>query len=431
MNRLTALVAIAAVALVANAARAQKGAFLLRAYGEALYSHYDYGPDQKSSPTGAPEDSRAIVDIPNVALELLYFFQDDLYLETEIEFEHGGAGSALELEYEEFGEYEFESEKGGEVELEALHVTKSFAPEFNARLGHFKVAVGLLNKAAAPTQYFTTIRPESEVALLPNSWHETGAEVFGHVKGFAYRAQVVNGLDASGFSSANWVADGIQKKFETVRATDLAVVGRLDYVGIDGVMLGGSIYYGNSTGNRPKPDMAGIDGHVTIADAHGVVNRGPVTARACFLYGTLENADLISQYNANLSRNLQVARTPVASDAMLYYAEIGYDVLSFLAPGSSHKLYPFARYDYYNSMEDTDATIFAVPRFERHVVTGGLDYFLTPNVVLKADYSHRTFGDPNVNDENTVGIALGFVGDLFSYEPKGEKSADHSEEDED
>jgi hypothetical protein len=142
-----------------------------------------------------------------------------------------------------------------------------------------------------------------------------------------------------------------------------------------------------------------------------------VTARACFVYGTIENADLISQANANLSRNLQVPRTPVGSAAMLYYGEIGYDVLTLLKPDSSRKLYPFARYDYYNSMEDTDPGIFPVPRFERHVVTGGLNFFLTPSVVLKADYSHRTFGDPNVNDENTVGIALGFVGDVFHHQP--------------
>ena len=107
----------------------------------------------------------------------------------------------------------------------------------------------------------------------------------------------------------------------------------------------------------------------------------------------------------------------MASDAMFYYGEAGYDVLSILKPGTSHKLYPFARYEYYNSMEETDPGIFAVPRFERHVVTGGLDYFVTPNVVLKADYSHRTFGDANVNDENTFGIALGFVGDLFHHQP--------------
>lgn len=403
---------------MAPAARAQAGAFLLRAYGEVLYSHYDYGPDQKSSPTGAPEDSRAIVDIPRVAIEMKYWFQDDLYFESEIEFEHGGTGSALELEYEEFGEFEFESEKGGEVVLEELHVTKAFAPAFNARLGHFLVAVGLTNRGhSAPTQYFSTVRPESETALLPSTWHETGAEVFGTAKGFAYRAQVVNGLDATGFSSANWIAEGIQQKFEQVRATDLAFVGRLDYVGTGGLLVGGSVYYGNSTGNRPKPDMAGIDGHVTIGDVHATVKRGPVTARACFMYGTLENADLISQYNANLSRNLQVPRTPVASDAMLYYGEIGYDVLSLFTSASRHQLIPFARYDYYNSMEDTDPGIFPVPRFERQVVTGGLNFFMTPNVVLKADYSHRTFGDPNVNDENTVGIALGFVGDLFHHQP--------------
>lgn len=422
--------ALLGIVLIPCAVHAQAKSFLLRVYGNALYSHYDYGPDQRSSPTGAPSDSRAEVDIPRVALELKYFFQDDLYIETEIEFEHGGAGSALELEYEEFGEFEFESEKGGEVELEEFQITKSFSPAFNARMGHFLVAVGLVNKAGTPTQYFANVRPISETTLLPNAWHETGAEVFGTVKSFAYRAQVVNGLDGTGFSSANWIKGGMQQKFENVRATDLAYVGRVDYVGVEGVMVGASIYYGNTTGDRPKPDMAGIPAYVTIGDVHAAVQHRALTVRGCFMYGTLENADLVSQYNANLPRTLQVPRTPVASAATFYYGEIGYDLLSLLNPGSTHKLYPFARYDYYNSMENTDAGVFPVPRFERKVVTGGLNYFLTPNVVLKADYSRRTFGDPNVNDENTVSLGFGIVGGLFHHQPESSHE-ELREEDED
>ncbi len=104
---------------------AQEGKFKIGGYGEILYSHFDYGPDQKSGPNGSPPDSRAIMDIPRLILEFGYHFTDDLSLETEIEYEHGGAGSAIELEYEEFGEFEFEAEKGGEIALEAFHITKS------------------------------------------------------------------------------------------------------------------------------------------------------------------------------------------------------------------------------------------------------------------------------------------------------------------
>lgn len=413
------VVACAAVGLAcASVARAQeqKGKFEIGGYGEMLYSHYNYGPDQQSSPSGAPSDSRAIVDLPRFVLEFEYYFTHSLWLESEIEYEHGGTGSTLELDYEEFGEFEQEVEKGGEVVLEEFHITRSFGPAFNAGAGHFILPIGLLNTAHEPDDFFTAVRPEAEVAIIPITWHETGLEVFGTVYDFGYRAQVVNGLDATGFGSRNWVVQGHQKKFEQTRATDLALVGRLDYTGIRGITVGASAYYGNSTGNRPKPDMEGIDGHVTINDVHAVVERGPFTARGEFLYGTVENADLISQRNGVLPRALQVPRTPVARAAMLWYGEAGYDVLSFLRPHSSHKLYPFARYEYYNSMQEVDTGIFADPRFERHVVTGGLNLFLTPGVVFKMDYAHRTFGDDTLNDEDTFSVAFGFSGTFFEHE---------------
>ena len=89
--------------------------FHLEGYGELLYSHFDFGPDQKSGPHGSPPDSRAIIDITRLALELEVELLKDTELEAEVEFEHGGAGAALELEFEEFGEFEQEIEKGGEA----------------------------------------------------------------------------------------------------------------------------------------------------------------------------------------------------------------------------------------------------------------------------------------------------------------------------
>jgi hypothetical protein len=420
-------VAASVVAMaLAGSARAESIKFEIGGYGEMLYSHYNYGPDQKSDPNGSPPDSRAILDIPRLVLEFETYFTRSLWMEAEVEYEHGGTGSAMELEYEEFGEFEFESEKGGEVVLEEFHLTRSFGPTFNARLGHFVVPVGLVNGAHMPTDYFGSVRPESEVALIPTTWHETGAEVFGTAGGFAYRAQVVNGLDATGFGSQNWITAGHQGRFEQVQATDLAFVGRLDYVGVAGIMIGASGYYGNSTQNRPKPDMEGIDGHVTIGEAHASVNRGALIARGMALYGTLENADVISQRNGMLPNALDAPRTPVAKAAMLWYVEAGYDVLSFLAPDSELRLFPFGRYEYYNSMEDVDTGVFADPRFERHLTTAGLNLFLTSRIVLKADYSHRTFGDETLNDEDTVSIALGFSGTFFEHEADGEESPEEA-----
>lgn len=410
----SAVAAIVALAAWTGTARAVPS-LEIAAYGEMLYSHYNYGPDQKSDPHGSPPDSRAIVDVPRFVLEFESYLTGSLSIEAEIEYEHGGTGSAMEIEYEEFGEFESEVEKGGEVELEEFYATQNIKPWFNARIGHMIVPVGLINAAHHPDDFFGTVRPEAEVGIIPTTWHETGVAAFGTVHGFKYQAQLINGLDSSGFGSQYWIVGGHQKKFEQVNATNMAVAGRLDYTR-DASVLGVSGYYGNTSDNRPKPDMEGIPGHVGIGDVHAVVAAGPFLARGVFLYGTIENADVISHRNGQLPQAVHAPRTPVASAAMCYYAEAGYDVLSFLKHGSSRKLYPFARYEYYNSMQKVDTGVFADPRFERHVVAAGLNLMLTPRAVLKADYSHRTFGDGNLNAEDTFSIAFGFSGTLFEQE---------------
>lgn len=88
---------------------------------------------------------------------------------TEIEFEHTGTGSAVEIETDEGGEYETEIEKGGEVELEQFWIQKSFARWANLKMGHFVVPVGLNNAHHEPLNFFNVYRPEGENTILPST----------------------------------------------------------------------------------------------------------------------------------------------------------------------------------------------------------------------------------------------------------------------
>ncbi len=404
-------VGIFTTALIAQTADTSDSTrFVLKSYGGILYQHFDYGPDQKTGDNGSPSDDRAQMDIPRFVLETKYYFEPDLYLEAEIEFEHGGTGAAFELEFEEFGEFEQEVEKGGEVVLEELYLSKRFAPEIGLRIGHFVLPIGLLNSKHHPTDFFATVRPEAETSTIPTTWHETGAEVYGRFEQFSYRAGIVNGLDATGFSSKFWISGGHQGRFEHVRADNLAYYGRLDFQATEHAALGASFYRGNSTGNRPKEDMEGIDGFVTIGEAHGVWQSERLKARAAFLRGSLQNSDRISAKNSRLSAALEVAKTPVAAAAQFWYAELAYDVLPLIAARSEMQLYPFARYEQFNTMQEVEGNVLADPRFDRNILTLGLNFYFRPNIVLKADYAMRRLGDDRFNDENTVGIALAFTG---------------------
>ena len=109
-------------------------------------------------------------------------------MSSEIEFEHGGGGSAVEQEFEEAGEWESEIERGGEVELEQFWIEKSFMPQLNVRAGHIVVPVGLTNAHHEPLEFFTVYRPEGEATILPCTWHETGISLWGRAGDWRYEA---------------------------------------------------------------------------------------------------------------------------------------------------------------------------------------------------------------------------------------------------
>ncbi|HEY7727778.1 MAG TPA: hypothetical protein VID50_04940 [Candidatus Eisenbacteria bacterium] len=406
---------VPATAEAVEAAREGARRLRIEAYGDLRYSHFDYGPDQKSGDHGSPPDSRAIIDLPILAAEVEYRMDRGLTLEAEVEFEHGGTGSSLELEYEEFGEFEMEVEKGGEIAVEALHLTRSFGEAANLRAGHFVTAVGLVNWSHEPTDFFTAARAEAEVSVIPVTWDETGVELFGRLRPVRYRLQLVNGLDSSGFSSKYWIVGGHQSRFEDVKATDLALACRLDWDVQEGLTLGGSAYRGNTTGNRPQPDMNGVRGRVTLADVHAELERGPWRGRALYLRGTLENADVISAKNSRLSSRLEVPRTPVAKGAYAWYAEFGRDIVPFFRADAGWKLYPFVHYGRYDTMAEVDSGVFPDPRFQRAIAIAGLNLIPAEGVVVKLEGSRREFGSGRLRGESTISLDVGFATDLFSH----------------
>jgi hypothetical protein len=392
------------------AARESKPGFELEigGYGEMHFTYYDHGADQ-TKPGGSQSESRATFDTARFVAELEGKLPGDFEFEAEVEFEHGGTGTALELEYEEFGEYETEVEQGGEVVLENLYLEKGFGEHVSVKVGRFYLAFGLLSAYHRPTDYVASARPESETTVIPAVWDEMGASVALSSQQFELTIQIVNGLDSTGFSSQRWIASGHQRRFELTRASALAFVARAALVGIDGLVLGASAYRGDTNGNRPKPDLEGRPAPVTLVDVHFVVERGPVRARTAVIWGRLENAAEISEKNRSLSNNLGVYRSPVADEAIAVWSEAGVNVLGALEDPSRHRLEPFARFEYYDTMFRAGAGRFDNPRFARALYGGGLGYTYHQSVVLKLDWTHRRLGSSEFRPENSARFAAGFV----------------------
>ena len=167
----------------------------LSGYGEIGFAYHDYGADQ-SREGGALRDRRVEFDTTRLVTEIEGTLPAGFELEAEVEFEHGGTGVEKEIEYDEFGEFEQEVEKGGEVQVEELFLEKEFADgRYEVAVGRFYVAVGQLSYYYRPTDYLGSVRSEAETTALPAQWDEMGAQFVATLPRIRLTGQVVNGLD--------------------------------------------------------------------------------------------------------------------------------------------------------------------------------------------------------------------------------------------
>ena len=387
--------------------------FQLHGYAVANYYNYDYDTDPSLKDK---------IDAERLNIYPEYQFNDWIAFRSEIEFEHGGTGASIEYDtQEEFGEFEQEIEKGGSIKLEQIYVDFAIKPYFNIKAGRLKLLFNLAQSLDDPDEYFTTHRQEMENEIFPLGWYETGISFYGTFakNRLNYIFSIVNGLDSSGFSSRGWIKRGYQEKFEMVNAESFATMVRLDYkfgknkhtyIGVSG-------YIGDSAANRPKTDMKET-AYVTIAEAHFTYNEFPLRVYSSGVYGNLENSNIVSIKNASLSNNLGVVRTPVGKNAVGFTTEIGYEVLHHFN-FKRNMLYPFLRYDYYDTMYKTEGSVIDNNRWERSVITGGLNWFISQEIIVKAQYSNRRLGSQNYDlstlqytgekqKENTFSVGLGF-----------------------
>lgn len=423
MKRLTAmLVAAVAAVNVANAASeadsvstSARSRLTIGGYGEATYTRMFYSNNYKRYTNAqfyGDAPSTGQFDLPHVTLNLGYDFGHGWKMGMEIEFEHGGTESAVEIEEEETGEYESEIERGGEVALEQFWLQKTFSRAFNVRVGHIVVPVGALNNCHMPNEYFTVFRPEGESTILPCTWHETGISLWGRTKHWRYEAMLIAGLEADMFGAKNWIHDGCASPYEFKPGTAVAGALRIDNYSVDGLRLSLSGYVGNSACNSLKPEKySSVKGTVVISsfdfcyDAHNCIVRGVAD------FGYLSNSKEITAINKTLGNNSVSPQTSVASHAIAVGVEAGYNVF---APFSHTKvgnqeLYVFGRYDYYDSMLRTASGVIDNPCWSRQKITAGVNYRPITPITIKAEWSNRLLKSA-YNNEPQISMGVTYMG---------------------
>ena len=388
-------------------------------YGEAFYTRNFYSDNMyrySHAASYADAKSHGRFDLPHVVVNLGYDFGKGWTMGTEIEFEHGGNEVAVEIEAEETGEFEHEIERGGEVTLEQFWIQKSFGKGFNIRMGHVVVPVGQTNKAHMPTEFFTCYRPEGEFTIMPCTWHETGISLWGKLGDWRYEAMVIPALNSNMFNNANWVKNGSASAYEFRVANHLAGVLRIDNYSVKNLHFGVSGYVGNCFNNdvvtneftetSPYKDVKGT---VVIGTAEFDYKANGLVLRGNFDCGYLSEANLISSWNKNQNHQSfsPYPRSMVGEKAIAYGGEAAYDIFRHL--NNDQKLYLFGRYDYYDSYIPSVLTLTDYQWTDRHVMTFGVNYYPTDQIVIKAEYAKR-FLKEQYNDEPSFSVGVAYSG---------------------
>lgn len=313
----------------------------LGGYGELVYDSFD----------GDSETDQ--FDLLRAVLYVGYKFDQNWVFNSEIEVEHGD-----------------------EIYAEFAYIDYLHQESLNARAGLVLLPMGFVNRLHEPGSYLGATRPLNESWVIPTTWRENGAGIYGKLEDFDYELYLVNGFDGSDFGGTSGLRGGRQKGSKA-KAEDFAMVGSLEWKGSPGVVLGGSIYQGDAGQGGGAGAL-----ETTIIEAHAEYRRGPIWARALVSDASVDDRD--------------------AGDMDLggWYAEIGYDLLGH---DDRRSLYPYLRYESIDT--DTGAvSLDGAPGVEDDVLSIGLHWQPHPQIVFKLQHS-----DYDDLDRDVTTLMMGYV----------------------
>jgi hypothetical protein len=317
-------------------------------YGEMLLQSFR---DRDQSGNGVDKGSQ--LDFLRAVFYFGYRFNDRFLFNSEIEIEHAD-----------------------EIGVEFAYIDYLALPALTLRGGLLLVPMGLTNEIHEPTAFLSARRPETESKLLPSTWRENGFGAVGASGRVSYRAYVVNGLDAGGFS-----ADGLRggrQKGSKAKASDLGFVGRLDVTPVPGVFLGGSIYAGDSSQDQFTTEGQQFSVRTTIGEFHAQAQIRGFDFRALYARSSLDNVDQL-----NAVRNLTGA-DGIGEAQQGGYLQFGYNVLSQVSEGI--ELTPFYRFEALDTQARVASGFVKNPALDRKFHTFGVSFKPIGNVAVKADY---------------------------------------------
>jgi hypothetical protein len=364
-----------------------------------------YGEGYYSALVGDKGDAKNRADLLRMVLYTGYKFTDNILFNAEIEFEHATTGST-------------KSSSGGSVSVEFAYLDFLLRDWANIRAGLVLAPMGFINEIHEPVSYFGVHRPEIERQIIPSTWRENGVGIHGTIyEQVDYQAFVINGFNAEGFDSGG--LRGGRQKGNRALAEHLAFVGRLDWTPINQVLVGASVYHGNS-GQNQDVGVSGTFGSYTVEipdtpttiwEVHAQYEDHGLHLRSLFTMAEIgDSGDLtraLGPVGLGGGTGELSAGEAIGGQMLGVYGEVAYDLMPLLFPGSEKTLEPFFRYSYYDTQRDVPSGFSSDKSKEIEIYTVGLSFQPIPRVVIKADYRNRVAKSGGLPDEFNLGV--GFV----------------------
>jgi hypothetical protein len=358
----------APVAAAAPSAPAEP-ATVLTSYGEINYNR----------PTKASENAQA--DMRRFVLGYQHRFDAKTKVVTELEVEHAVSSA----------------DDPGEVEVEQAYIEHQVTPTWGLRAGLFLMPVGLLNENHEPTAFYGVERNFVETAIIPTTWREGGLQVVGNLdSGLTLQGGLSTGFDltkwdASSSEGTESPLGAIHQELALAKARDLSVFGALNWRGMPGLLVGGSLFTGGATHGQ-----AVASARVTLWDLHARWTPGRWDLAALYSRGSISNT-------AALNAPLVGGTTLIPKSFDGWYAQAAYKLWS----RDDYALSPFARLEQFNtarSFADLGPGLTPSAAPTEQVVTLGANFQVAQGIVVKADM--QRFRENK--DANRLNLGLGW-----------------------
>jgi hypothetical protein len=350
-----------------------------------------YGEINYNRPT--KDASQAQADVRRAIIGIQHRFDDKTKMVAEFEWEHAVTSASDQ----------------GETAIEQLYVEREFNNGLRARAGLLLIPAGFINTNHEPTAYYGVERNFVETAIIPSTWREAGVELsstlgnglswdLGLTTGFNLTKDVSSDSKASLGDLRASPLGTFHQEGQLAKSHDLSVHGALNWRGVPGLVLGGSLFTGKAghdTAGFPAPNA-----RVTLWDLHARYTPGKWDLSGVYARGTISNLEAL-----NLILVTNSTPNPIPSSFYGWYGQAAYQAWK----SADYTLTPFVRYEQFNtakSFSEVPAGLGVETGPDEKVVTLGTSFKVGEGVVLKADY--QKFKEDKARDRVNLGVGYAF-----------------------